>query len=76
MNSEITIKPHIGKNLDGTEYQTKCFNVEFEGKTAVGVGYDEMLGLISATAMPLDRPCLFWLKTPEQIKAWDEKYNQ
>lgn len=76
MDSEITIKPHFGENFDGTPYATGCFNVEFEGKKAIGVGYDEMLGLVSAIAMPELRPCLNWLKTPEQIKAWDEKYNK
>lgn len=76
MNSEITIKPHIGKNFDGTNYVTGSFDVTFEGKIAVGVTYDEMLGLVSTITMPETRPCLFWLKTPEQIKAWDEKYNK
>jgi len=76
MESQITIEPHIGKNPDGTDYKTGCFDVSFEGKKAVGVTYDEMLGLISSITMPENRPCLNWLKTPEQIKAWDEKYNK
>jgi len=76
MNSEITIKPHISKYPDGTPCLHGSFDVSFEGKTAVGVTYDEALGLLSAIMMPVDRPCLFWLKTPEQIKAQDEKYNK
>lgn len=76
MNSEIIIKPNIEKNLDGTDYVTRSFDVTFKGKKAIGVTYDEALGLLSAIMMPKQRPCLFWLKTPEQIKAWDEKYNK
>jgi len=76
MNSEITIKPNIEKNFDGIESVTGAFDVSFEGKTAFGVTYDEMLGLVSSITMPETRPCLQWLKTPEQIKAWDEKYNK
>jgi len=72
----IIIEKNIGKNFDGTFYETGSFNVSFDGKTAVGVGYDEMLGLISAIAMPEHRPCLQWLKTPEENKKWDEKYNK
>jgi hypothetical protein len=76
MNSEIIIKPHIEKNFDGTESVTGMFDVLFEGKTAVGVTYDELLGLVSSITMPERRRCLEWLRTPEQIKAWNEKYNQ
>lgn len=74
MDSEIIIKPHIDN--DGSERKTGTFDVYFEGKIAIGLGYDEMLGLISAISMPETRPCLQWLETPEQIKAWDEKYNK
>jgi len=52
------------------------FDVTFEGSKAIGLTYDEMLGLISCIAMPQTKPCLQWLKTPEQIKEWDEKYNK
>lgn len=76
MNSEITIKPHFSKNEGELSYNTGSFDVTFEGKTAFGVTYDEMLGLVSSITMPETRPCLNWLKTPEQIKAWDEKYNK
>ena len=76
MNSEIIIKPHIDKSFDGLEFISGTFDVSFDGKTAVSVTYDEMLGLVSAITMPETRPCLQWLKTPEQIKSWDEKYNK
>lgn len=74
MNSEIIIKPHIDN--DGSGRKTGAFDVSFENKTAVGVTYDEALGLLSAIMMPVDRPCLFWLKTSEQQKAWDNQYNK
>jgi len=74
--SEIKITPHIGKNFDGTESATGMFDITFEGSKAIGLTYDEMLGLISCIAMPQTKPCLQWLKTPEQIKEWDEKYNK
>jgi len=74
--SKIKITPHIGKNFDGTESATGMFDVTFEGSKAIGLTYDEMLGLISCIAMPQTKPCLQWLKTPEQIKEWDEKYNK
>lgn len=55
------------------------YDVSFEGKTAQCLGYDEMLGLVSAIAMPEERPHLHWLKTPEQINKETEiflsKYN-
>lgn len=58
----------IDKNENGT------FNVSTDGKLADSLCFDEMLGLIAVITMPLYRPCLGYLKTPEQIKAWDEKY--
>lgn len=76
MDSAITIKPHIEQNMYGTQSITGMFDVSFEGKTAIGVTYDEMLGLVSTITMPEKRPCLNWLKTPEQINAWEEKYNK
>jgi len=74
MDSELIIKPHIDN--DGSERKTRMFDVVFEGKIAIGLTYDEMLGLVTSITMPDNRPCLHWLKTPEQIKAWDEKYNK
>jgi hypothetical protein len=49
--------------------------VEYEGKAADGLGYDEMIGLVSSITMPLERPCMQWLKTPEERRAWAEKYG-
>ena len=76
MKSEIKITPEIRYNPDGTKCNNGPFDVEFEGKKAIGLSYDEMLGLVSAITMPETRPCLQWLKTDEQIKSWDEKYNK
>jgi len=76
MEGSIIITPHIGTNPDGSKYVTGNFDVTFDGKTADGLGYDECLGLISAITMPENRPCLQWLKTPEQIEAWNNKFNK
>lgn len=75
MESEIKITPEFRYNHDGAKCNSGHFDVEFEGKKAIGLGYDEMLGLVSAITMSDTRPCLQWLKTDEQIKAWDDKYN-
>ncbi len=53
-----------------------CFNVHHLEKSAIGVSYDEMLGLVSAITMPDDRPCLKWLKTKEETAEWDKKYGR
>lgn len=41
-----------------------------ESKLADSLTYEEMLGLISSVNMPIERPCLQWLKTDEQIKQY------
>ena len=58
MNSNINIK----ENLDGT------FTVRYDRKTAQGLGYDEMIGLITQISMPKERKCLQWLRTKEEIE--------
>ena len=58
MNSTINIK----ENLDGT------FTVRYDRKTAQGLGYDEMIGLITQISMPKERKCLQWLRTKEEIE--------
>ena len=35
------------------------------------LGYDEMLGLVSALTMPKNRPCLHWMKTNEEWERQD-----
>lgn len=65
---EIKINSHVNELGE----KTAAFNIEFEGKLADGLGYDEMLGLISAICLPQERPCLNWLKTPEQVNKWRE----
>jgi hypothetical protein len=38
-------------------------------KYADGLGFDEMLGLVSALTLPEERPTLQWMKTKEQHEA-------
>ncbi len=52
----------------------KGFDVEYDGKVADGLGFDEMMGLVASISMPENRPCLQWLKTPEQKAEWENKY--
>lgn len=49
--------------------EDRMFDVRFEDKTSGPLCFDEMLGLISALTMPVDRPCIHWLKTEEQRKT-------
>ena len=35
------------------------------------LGYDEMLGLISALTMPENRPCLRWMKSDKEFEIQD-----
>ncbi len=66
MEGTITIK----QNTNGT------FDVEYENKIADHLGYEEMLGLVSAITMPEKRPCLNWLWTKERRKEWDKKMKK
>lgn len=59
---EILIKSFIEEDGSDKGY----FEVFFEDKRSGALGYDEMIGLISAISMPESRPCLQWLKTEEQ----------
>lgn len=54
---------------ESSEY-FRGWRVDYDGKYADGLGYDEMLGLVAAITMPQERPTLQWLKTPEQHKQW------
>lgn len=47
------------------------FNVIQGGKYSGLLGYDEMLGLVSALTMPEKRPCLQWMRTLEE----HDKFN-
>ena len=49
------------------QYNNGCFEV-FQGDKSSGeLGYDKMLGLVSALTMPKkNRPCLQWMKTNEE----------
>lgn len=45
------------------------WKVTLGDKYADGLGYDEMIGLVSVLTMPEKRPMLNWLKTEESHKA-------
>lgn len=47
-------------------YEEGGFNVIQEDKCSEHLGYDEMLGLVSALTMPDSRPCLQWMRTKEE----------
>ena len=50
------------------------FFVVFDGDKSSGqLTYDEMLGLVAQLTMPESRPCLQWMKSPEQWKAHGER---
>lgn len=68
---EITIK-HFKEN---TPDNYSGFMVKYGDKYADGLTYDEMLGLVTAITLPNERPCLNWLKSEEQHKAFKEKYK-
>jgi hypothetical protein len=46
------------------------FDVWQGNKHSNHLGYDEMLGLISALTMPENRPCLQWMKSDEE---WEKQ---
>lgn len=47
------------------------FDVWQDGKHSSHLGYDEMLGLVSALTMPEKRPCLQWMRTENE---WRQHY--
>lgn len=53
-----------------TETQWSGWKVTYGDKYADGLGYDEMLGLVTAITLPEKRPILQWLKTAEQHQQW------
>ena len=46
------------------------FNVKQGDKYADRLCYDEMMGLLSSLTMPKERPCLQWMRTEEEHKAF------
>lgn len=52
------------------------YTVSQGNRYADGLGYDEMLGLITALIMPINRPTLQWMKTAEEHKAWRDRLEQ
>ncbi len=51
------------------------FTVSQGNKSAIGLGYDEMLGLISAMTLPEKRGILHWLRTKEENEDWEKRYS-
>lgn len=51
------------------------FDVWQGDKHSDHLGFDEMLGLISALTMPENRPCLQWMRTEEEWKRWRSDVN-
>ena len=49
------------------------WTVKMEDRTANRLGWDEMLGLISALTMPVERGCLQWMETAKTTRA-KERY--
>lgn len=59
-----------------TESKWSGWKVTHGDKYADGLGYDEMLGLVTAITLPENRPTLHWLKTKEQHQAWKDKWTK
>lgn len=54
-------------------------DVEENGKTCDGLGWDEMLGQIAAMTIPLgcaDKQGIFSMRTPEQWETWKKNAFQ
>lgn len=51
------------------------FDVWQGDKHSDHLGFDEMLGLISALTMPGNRPCLQWMRTEEEWRRWRSYVN-
>lgn len=56
------------ENISIEKSEQGFFTVRQGDKYSDELGYDEMLGTISALTMPEKRPCLHWMKTKEE---WD-----
>lgn len=66
------MKIEITNHINNEGEVSNAFDVKLGVNLAEGLCYGEVLGLVSAIIMPRERPCLNWLKSPEQIKAWNE----
>jgi hypothetical protein len=54
---------------------TRCpednsFSVCTDGRSAIGLGWDEMLGLLASLTIPAPGCCQQWLQTDEQREEW------
>ena len=54
-----------------TKNERGCFFIEKGDMISDELGYEEMLGLITALTMPDDRPCLQWMKEKVKYKPQD-----
>ncbi len=52
------------------------WKVQQGDKYADWLGYDEMMGVVSALTMPKQRPCLQWMRTKEQHEAWERSMKR
>lgn len=52
------------------------WKVQQGDKYADCLGYDEMMGVVSALTMPKHRPCLSWMRTKEQHEAWERTMKE
>ena len=62
-----------GKHILVKPNEEGSFDIHVGDMVADRLGPDEAIGLLSAL-INTDR-CLGWLRTPEQIKAWNDKYR-
>lgn len=59
-----------------TETQYNGWKVTYGDKYADCLGYDEMLGLVTAITFPENRPTLQWLKTDKQHQQWRDSFTK
>lgn len=59
--------------IEKTERGT--FKVSCGEKWADNLTWEEMIGIVTSITMPEHRPCIQWLWTEEQHKAWKEHYG-
>lgn len=60
---------------ESTAIKWSGWKVTLGDKYADGLGYDEMLGLVAAITIPVERPAMQWLKTEAEWEAWRERIN-
>lgn len=51
------------------------FSVHYKDKYANELCWDEMLGLVASLTISDNKPCQQWLKTEEEHKKFEQKFN-